>query len=206
MQKEKSLQELGLQFFDRRDEVSFTRVYHRLKPGVSKYLKNYVTDYDGREEVIATTFAKVWSKIHQYDPYYNFSTWVYRIARNEALLSKRYSSKNYSYEGMEEMGINMQAKGEIYEMGHDTRETEEAAEDILCDKIAEAIPELPEIYSTVLTLREVDKLKYDEIAERLGWKVNTVRTRIHKARELVRNSLKSKYPDLVKIYTDKQLA
>jgi RNA polymerase sigma-70 factor (ECF subfamily) len=206
MKKEKSLQELGLEFFNRQDEVSFTRVYYRLKPGISKYLRDYVKEYSDREEVIATTFAKVWSKIHQYDPYYNFSTWVYRIARNEALLSKRYSSKNYSYEGMEEMGINMQAKGEFYEMGYDHRETEESAEDILCNKIAEEIPELPEIYSTVLTLREVEKLKYEDIAERLGWKINTVRTRIHKARELVRTSLKNKYPDLVKIYTDKQLA
>jgi RNA polymerase sigma-70 factor (ECF subfamily) len=206
MQKEKSLQELGLDFFNRQDEVSFTRIYHRMKPGIAVYLKNYVSDYSDREEVIATTFAKVWSKIHQYDPYWNFSTWVYRIARNEALLSKRYTKRNYSYEGMEEMGINMQAKSETYEIGFELGQTYEDVESTLCDMVTEEIPQLPEVYSTVLMLREIDKMKYEEIAEKLGWKINTVRTRIHKARELVRNSLKKKYPDLVKVYTEKQLS
>ena len=196
MQKQKSLQELGLDFFNRQDEVSFTRIYHRMKPGIAVYLKNYVSDYSDREEVIATTFAKVWSKIQQYDPYWNFSTWVYRIARNEALLSKRYSKRNYSYEGMEEMGINMQAKSDVYELGFEIGQTYEDIESALCDMITEEIPQLPEVYSAVLTLREIDKMKYEDIADQLGWKVNTVRTRIHKARELVRNSIKKKYPDL----------
>lgn len=203
--KEKTLQELGLDFFNKRDDKSFTKLYYRLKPGVSKYLRDYVKEYSDREEVIATAFAKVWQKIHQYDPYWNFSTWVYRIARNEALLSKRYTSRNYSYDAMEEMGINMQAKSESYEIDFELGEQVEDVETILCDMIAEEIPNLPEVYSKVLTLREVDKLKYEEIADQLGWKINTVRTRIHKARELVRTSLKSKYPDLVKIYIDKQL-
>lgn len=206
MQKEKSLQELGLEFSNKRDEVSFTRIYHRMKPGIGAYLKNYATSYSDREEIIATTFAKVWSKVHQYDPYWNFSTWVYRIARNEALLSKRYTKRNYSYEGMEEMGINMQAKSDVYEMGFEVGQTYEDVESSLCDIITEEIPQLPEVYSTVLMLREIDKMKYEDIAEKLGWKINTVRTRIHKARELVRNSLKKKYPDLVKVYTEKQLS
>jgi RNA polymerase sigma-70 factor (ECF subfamily) len=206
MQKEKSLQELGLDFYNRRDESSFTKLYYRLKPGVAQYLKDYVKEYSDREEVIASAFAKVWSKIHQYDPYWNFSTWVYRIARNEALLSKRYTSRNYSYEGMEEMGINMQAKGETYEINSNLDEYQEDIEVVLCDMIADEIPQLPEVYSTVLKLREIEKMKYEDIANQLGWKINTVRTRIHKARELVRNSLKSKHPELVKMYTEKHLS
>jgi RNA polymerase sigma-70 factor (ECF subfamily) len=200
MQKEKSLQELGLEFSNRQDEVSFTRIYHRMKPGIAVYLKNYVSDYSDREEVIATTFAKVWSKIHQYDPYWNFSTWVYRIARNEALLSKRYTKRNYSYEGMAEMGINMEAKSDTYEIGFELGQTYEDVESTLCDIITEEIPQLPEVYSTVLMLREIDKMKYEEIADQLGWKHNTVRTRIRKARELVRASLLKKDPNLVKLY------
>lgn len=205
METEKSLQELGLEFFNQRNELTFTKMYYRLKPGVSKYLKDYVKEYNDREEVIATAFAKVWIKIHQYDPYWNFSTWVYRIARNEALLSKRYSSRNYSYEAMEELGINMQSKSDVYEMNYELNEPEQDVESSLCDMIVNEIPRLPEIYSKVLTLREVDKLKYEDIADQLGWKINTVRTRIHKARELVRTSLKNKYPELVKVYTDKHI-
>ena len=84
--KPKSLQEMGLAFFESRSERDFTDVYHRLKPSISYYLRELVPNQDDRNEVIATAFAKVWQKIHQYDPSWNFSTWVYRIARNEALL------------------------------------------------------------------------------------------------------------------------
>jgi RNA polymerase sigma-70 factor (ECF subfamily) len=195
-QKEMSLQEMGLRFYQSRQENDFTRVYNRLRPSISYYLRELVPQHDDRNEVIATTFAKVWNKIEQYDPYWNFSTWVYRIARNEALLFHRGRKKTYSYEAMEEKGINME-KHSSYEQ---TFEHEEDPIDSLYDQAVIAIQDLPEIYRTVLTLREIQKKKYEDIAEELGWKHNTVRTRIRKARELVRVSLLKKDPELVKKY------
>lgn len=200
MDKEKdlSLQEMGLRFFESRNEKDFTRVYNRLKPSISYYLRELVPQMDDRNEVIATTFSKVWNKIEQYDPYWNFSTWVYRIARNEALLFHRGRKKTYSYESMEEKGINMESKLNAYhESDYDF---EEDPIDSLYDQAVSAIDTLPEIYKTVLTLREIQKKKYEEIAEELGWKHNTVRTRIRKARELVRINLVKSNPELVKKY------
>lgn len=196
LQKELSLQEMGLRFFQTRQENDFTRVYHRLRPSISYYLRELVPQNDDRNEVIATTFAKVWNKIDQYDPYWNFSTWVYRIARNEALLFHRGRKKTYSYEAMEEKGINME-KHSMYEQSF---EHEEDPTDSLYDQAVMAIQDLPEIYRTVLTLREIQKKKYEDIAEELGWKHNTVRTRIRKARELVRVNLIKRDPELVKKY------
>jgi len=199
-----TLQEMGLQFFNTRTERDFTTVYHRLKPSISYYLRELVPSQDDRNEVIATTFAKVWAKIHQYDPYWNFSTWVYRIARNEALLFFRSRKKTYSYEGMMEMGINMEAKTPFAES--DAFSTEEQHPiDLLHDMAIDEISKLPEIYRSVLTLREIEKKKYEDIAEELGWKHNTVRTRIRKGRELVKNSLLKKDPALVKLYNQESI-
>jgi RNA polymerase sigma-70 factor (ECF subfamily) len=197
-QKEMSLQEMGLRFFETRNENDFTRVYHRLKPSISYYLRELVPQHDDRNEVIATTFAKVWNKIEQYDPYWNFSTWVYRIARNEALLFHRGRKRTYSYEAMEEQGINLEKKS-FYEENFDG---DEDPVDSLYDQTVNAIDGLPEIYRTVLTLREIHKKKYEDIAEELGWKHNTVRTRIRKARELVRINLLKNNPELVKKYQE----
>ena len=197
--KPKSLQEMGLAFFESRSERDFTDVYHRLKPSISYYLRELVPNQDDRNEVIETAFAKVWQKIHQYDPYWNFSTWVYRIARNEALLFFRSKKKTYSYDAMQEMGINMEAKGPITESDAFLSD-EDHPVDLLYDMAVEEIGNLPDLYKTVLTLREIDKMKYEEIADQLGWKHNTVRTRIRKARELVRASLLKKDPNLVKLY------
>jgi len=201
MQEKQTLQKIGLNFFESRTEKDFTTVYYRMKPGISMYLREMLPSMDDREEVIATTFAKVWSKIHQYDPYWNFSTWVYRIARNEALLFFRGKKRTYSYDAMKEMGINVDAKAgfDIPEFAEDDFiNTTERLHDI----VLEEINNLPEMYKEVLTLREVEKKKYDEIAEDLGWKVNTVRTRIHKARRLIRAEIVKRDPDLLKKYQD----
>lgn len=198
-QKTSSLQEMGLQFFKTRTDRDFTTVYHRLRPSISYYLRELVPSQDDRNEVIATTFSKVWSKIHQYDPYWNFSTWVYRIARNEALLFFRSKKKTYSYEGMEAMGINMEAKAASVNID-DAIQQEDNPIDILHDLAVAEILNLPEIYKTVLTLREIEKMKYEDIAEELGWKHNTVRTRIRKAREIVRTNLTKREPELIKMY------
>lgn len=195
--QEMTLQEMGLLFFRTRQENDFTRVYNRLKPSVYFYLRELVPQADDRNEVIATTFSKVWNKIDQYDPYWNFSTWVYRIARNEALLFHRGRKKVFSYESMEEKGINMEKKVNDYYAGdHD----DDDPIDSLYDYALEAIQSLPEIYRIVLTMREINKKKYEDIAEELGWKHNTVRTRIRKARELVRVNLAKTSPELVKKY------
>ena len=196
-EKTMTLQEIGLSFYRSRQEKDFTKIYNRLYPSISYYLRELVPHHDDRSEVIATTFSKVWLKIEQYDPYWNFSTWVYRIARNEALLFYRGRKKTYSYEAMEENGINME-KNLFYE--ERVFDHEEDVVDSLYDRAIEAIHELPEIYKTVLILREVQKKKYEDIAEELGWKHNTVRTRIRKARELVRGILVKSSPNMVKQY------
>jgi len=201
MQKEiLSLQQIGLNFFNQRTEKTFTDVYYRMKPGISVYLKERVPNLDDREEVIATTFSKVWEKIHQYDPYWNFSTWVYRIALNESRLFYRSKRKTYSYNAMEEMGINMEVKAGMEELADFDDDITPA--EMLAEIVLEEIENLPEMYKTVLTLREVEKKKYEDIAQELGWITNTVRTRIHKARRLIRAKIQDREPSLLKMYQD----
>lgn len=198
-EKAQSLQEIGLQFFNSRTERDFTKVYHRLKPSISYYLREMVPSMDDRNEVIATTFSKIWSKIHQYDPYWNFSTWSYKIALNEARLFFRSRKKTYSYEGMEEMGINMEAK---------TKKVESDAfsiidDDPICvlhDLAMEEIKNLPEKYHEVLSTYIQGDKTYEDIAAELGYSRNTVATRIRKARSIIEESLLDKEPNLVKYY------
>jgi len=200
---EKSLQEIGLNFYNDRSDSSFTKVFNRMKPGLHKYLYDMVPDRSTRDAVIMNTFKNVWEKIGQYDPYYAFSTWVYRIARNEALLSKRWSKKNYSLDAMTEMGITLSNKTDNAVSTPDYEffaPTDEEEIDRLYRMVLAEIAELPEIYSVVLTEREIKKKDYATIAKELGWKINTVRTRIKKGRQLVLSSILEKDPKLVEKY------
>ena len=139
-----------------------------------------------------------------YDPYWNFSTWIYRIARNEALLRHRHKRRNYSYEGMEERGVNMEAKSPVVMPRIDLESVNLDAVDMLHDFAVDEISHLPELYRIVMEKREIEKKKYEDISTELGWKQNTVRTRIRKGRELLRKSLSEKYPELVKSYIEQQ--
>lgn len=203
MSKKSPLQEIGLTFFETRTESDFNRVYARMKPSINYYLRDLLPAQDDREEAMANTFAKVWTKIHMYDPFWNFSTWIYRIARNEALLMHRHKRRSYSLQGMEERGIKMDQQGGVSLPQMDLIEGPECSIDSLHDRAVEEIYNLPETYRLVMEKREIEKMKYEDISSTLGWKQNTVRTRIRKGRELLRLNLIEKYPDLVKSYKTK---
>lgn len=205
MANKSQLQELGLAFYQSRSEGDFNKVYMRMKKSTGYYIKSILPYAADRDEAISNTFAKVWTKIHQYDPYWNFSTWVYRIARNEALLMLRYKKRNYSLEALQEKGVNMESRNAIEMPELDLGSQTFPVIDTLFEHAVSAIKLLPENYRVVMTLREIEKKKYDEISKELGWKQNTVRTRIRKGRELLRNSLLTSYPGLVKQYTEQML-
>lgn len=204
MSKTSALQEIGMAFFTSRSVPDFNKIYYRMKPSIHFYLRDLLPIHDDREEALANTFAKVWTKIHMYDPYWNFSTWIYRIARNEALLLLRHTRRNYSYEGMLERGVNMESKAEIVMPRIDMDLENLGAVDALYDFAIDEISNLPTIYRTVMEKREIEKKKYEDISIELGWKQNTVRTRIRKGRQLLRKSLNEKYPELVKSYAEQQ--
>jgi len=56
-----------------------------MKPGMIYHAMNILKDEDSAEDVVSMAFTKIWTKIDQYNPYWNFSTWSYRIVRNEAI-------------------------------------------------------------------------------------------------------------------------
>ena len=205
MANKSKLQELGMAFYQSRNESDFNKVYLRMKSSVGYYIKDILPASSDRDEALANTFAKVWSKIHQYDPYWNFSTWVYRIARNEALLMLRYKRRNYSLEAMEEKGVNMESRTAVEMPSLELNSNDLPVIDILFEYAVKAIDHLPETYRTVMTMREIEKKKYEDISKELGWKQNTVRTRIRKGRELLRKSLLNEHPELVRQYSEQML-
>ena len=202
MAKELSLQQIGLNFYNERSERNFKAVHDRLKPGLSKYVREKYgcDDYQTREAVLLKTFSNIWEKIDQYDPYYAFSTWAYRIARNEALLSKRYGKKNYSLDGMQEMGINMTAKysGLVSTPDYEFFEpTPEEEMNRLYKIVLDEIQNLPGVYSIVLTETLIKRKKETDVAKDLDWNLNTVKTRKRKAKKLIFKAVADKHPTLV---------
>ena len=97
-----SIQSLAIDFLEQKDNKTFSELIKRIKPGLISFIYKYVKDQDMIKEVVSKTFISVWEKLDQYNKDYNFSTWVYAIAKNEALGQLRGQSKTLSREKLTE--------------------------------------------------------------------------------------------------------
>jgi len=187
----KSLQDIALDFVNDRTETSFAKLYHRLKPGLRKMVQRYHKDSETIDDILAVTFANAFAFVDKYDSRWNFSTWVYKICQNECLMELRRKNAVYSLDAMEEANIRVKPMDSENWMETPDYEYFDTAEEIPAEKVYEEIMEemenLHSPYKEVMYDREVNKMKYKEIAEKRGIKINTVRSRIHSAKKIVRN-------------------
>ena len=202
--KSNSIQTLALEFIEKKDNSSFETLINRLKPGLISFVYKYIQDRDLINEVLSQTFISIWEKIDQYNSKYNFSTWVYAIAKNEALGQIRIKNKNLSHEKLTENHSRLLKLNTPL----DNLQTEvigPVGEELiqqLYDASLNAINNLKEPYKTVMIEREVNRKQLQRIADELGWNTSTVKTRLRKARRDIAESIKKQYPDLVTAYNE----
>lgn len=204
--KKDSIQSIALDFLENKDDRTFRTLISRLKPGLTSYTYNYVKDWDLCKEIISKTFIAVWEKLDQYNKEYNFSTWVYAIAKNEALGQLRMKKKHISHEKLTEnhskvlqlytpvANINIEVIGP----------SGEELTSCLYEKTVEEINSLEEPYRTVMVERELNQKRLQNIAADLNWNLSTVKTRLRKARKDIADSLKEKHPDLLEAYYEEE--
>lgn len=199
MEKKESLQSLALALVDEKTESNLKRLYDRIKPGLLYYAGNILKDQDAAEDVVSEAFVKIWDRIDQYNPYWNFSTWAYKIVYHESLLFMRKNNKKNSM-SIEDMTPGQFGKHlNISESPDEVKEIELNIESLL-QKIEEEIYNLPEDYRGIMIDREIKHKQYKEIEEAHNMKKNTVKTKIRRARIRIKENLEKKYPDLVKVY------
>lgn len=190
-EKQETLQDIALAFVNDRTETSFNRLYFRLKPGLRKMIQKYHTDQETIADILAITLSKAYTFVDMYDPKWNFSTWVYKICQNECLMELRRKSSTYSLEAMQEANIRIKPTQQEDWMELPEYEFFDTHEEIpaekVYDEVMSEISALPASYRDVLQDREISKLKYEEIAKKRNIKINTVRSRIHVAKKLVKN-------------------
>lgn len=124
------------------------------------------------EDAAQLTLIAVLEKIDQFEGRSRFQTWVRAIARNEALQVLRRKQRKTE-----------PATDDVPEQWAFARRLSS----VVADEVAvrQALERVPEPYREALVLREFEQLGYDEIAERLGVPVGTVRSRIARARDLL---------------------
>lgn len=133
-------------------------------------------------DIVQETFVKAYFNLPRYNPEYTFGQWIYTIARNlyiDFARRKRSATATVSIDGMfgdrDTGGINPPCEAPNPEERIISRQSSR-----LLDKLMD---ELPPRYRTMIELRFVGEYSYEEIAEKLGMPIGTVKTQIHRARE-----------------------
>lgn len=199
--KNLSIQDLALNFINNKNNENFTKLINRIKPGITSFAYKYVKDKDMANDVISKVFITIWEKIDQYNPKYNFSTWVYAITKNESLLNlKNKNNKVLSYDKYTENSFALFENKSLQVNNEYIIPQKEELIQKLYDASVSAINELDEPYKTVMVEREINQKQLHVIASDLTWNLSTVKTRLRKARKDVADILYNKYPELVDTY------
>jgi len=198
--KAKGLQKIALEFYKSRSERDFNNLYARLKPGMIFHAMNILKDEASAEDVVSIAFTKIWSKIDQYNKYWNFSTWAYRIVHNEAMqhirknkmLVSLNAGSNHS-EAMQYSEHNLIRCGADEELVQvdpdwDLNESEDVHQ-VVYEKVLKEINGLSRFYKEIMIDRELNGMKYKAIAEKHNININSVKTRIKRARtQIIENN------------------
>jgi RNA polymerase sigma-70 factor (ECF subfamily) len=187
----KSLQQLALDFVDTRHDRAFTLLHNRLKPGLRKFVQKYHYDNEIVDEILAITLSKAFIYVDKYDSTWNFSTWIYKICQNECLMEIRRQNALYSLDNMVDSKIPINAVNNDdwkVETDYEFFSDEETMQsDTLYAEVLQEIKNLPEHYRDIIEDRIINKMKYEDIAIKRNLLLNTVRSRIHSAKKVIKN-------------------
>ncbi len=132
------------------------------------------------EELTQEAFLKAWSHLAEFRQASSFYTWLYRIAMNLVATRRRLRRGNAPLEIFGE-----QTGSTVTDHRNNPSGFLESEE--ICQQVREALGKLPPAYREILVLREIEGLDYRAIAEVLGIPVNTVRSRLFRARMELRD-------------------
>jgi RNA polymerase sigma-70 factor (ECF subfamily) len=159
---------------------SFTALVDRYKVRLFNLIYRMLQNREEAEDILQETFLRVFKERESYDPTFAFSTWIYTIAlnlcRNELKRKKRFKF----------FGIDLIKDDRRYAV-----ETK-ANPGSVSSTLEKAIASLPVKYRTVFLLREVNQLSYEEMSESLSIPLGTVKSRVNRARLMLRKKLTPK--------------
>jgi len=165
------------------NQAAYIVLYTRYNTGVKSHISRYVSQKEDVEDICLESFQKAFSQLATYNPEYKFSTWIYRIARNTAF--DHMSRHDREKSNMPTRSIN-EDYAELKELPAAMHNPEE---DIInqqeYDKWLNNIEKLKEDYRTVARMNLIENFGYKEIAEALGMPINTVKTKIRRAKAML---------------------
>src|SRR5262249_3136972 len=149
---------------------------------------NLLGDREEALDLSQEVFLRVFRTIHQFRGQSTLRTWIYRIAVNQARNRHRFWRRRHRADQVS-LDAHVADHGEFLSSGELPPDRLPAQKE-LADRLRRALDGLPFDQRTAIVLREIDGLSYEEIAYSLGVAVGTVKSRLTRARQALREELR----------------
>ena len=173
------------------DDTAFEMLVTRYQSRVFRLACRMTSEADA-PDVLQETFLQVYRHLSAFRGDSRFSTWLYRIATNAALMHRRAHSRRPA-ESLETFLPRFNPDGRLAATPEAllmaSRVDELLDRQLLAEKARVAIEQLPDLYREAFVLRDLEELPTAEVAEVLGVEPATIRQRVHRARLILRGQL-----------------
>ena len=170
------------------DIGAYNQIVYRYKDRLLNFIYRFLNDLDRSEDLVQDTLLKLYTHKDSYKEIAKFSTWLYTIAANLARTELRKIKRRKTFS--------------VTELSHDDREFiikstdvgpgEENFSQNFEKNVQRALAELPDDFKTIIILRDIQVLSYDEISKIVEVPLGTVKSRINRGRVKLQQLLKKK--------------
>ena len=172
--------------FQSGDENAYNEIVFRYRDRLMNFIYRFVNDVELAEDVLQDTLVKIFTHRHYYKEIAKVSTWIYTIAGNfsktELRKRKRRKITQLSHMGKDD---------KVYEIPDIEREPDRGVHVQFSEqKIQNALQSLPSHFRSPVILRDIQELSYKDISKILDVPLGTVKSRINRARQQLKNTLK----------------
>jgi RNA polymerase sigma-70 factor (ECF subfamily) len=171
------------------NEYAFEVLVNRYQDRLVNYLNRLIHDFDMSADLAQEAFIRVYRNANRYQGQYQFSTWLYRIATNLAIdeMRRRERKGRVFYHNVMNW---IQGEDETYVLP-DLRQSPEKAlsQTEQLSRLQGAMDSLPAKYRLAFVLKEAQEFSYEETSRILNVSLGTVKSRVHRAKMLLREKL-----------------
>ena len=170
------------------DVGAYNQIVYRYKDRLLNFIYRFLNDLDRSEDLVQDTLLKLYTHKDSYKEIAKFSTWLYTIAANLSRTELRKNKRRKTFS--------------VTELSHDDREFiikstdvgpgEENISKNFEKNVQRALAELPDDFKTIIILRDIQELSYDEISKIVEVPLGTVKSRINRGRVKLQQLLKKK--------------
>ena len=163
-------------------EGGFEELVRRYQRPISAYVYRMVGDYESALDLTQEIFIKIYGSLSRYRPEFKFSTWIYKIAHNASIdhLRRNAGRERSLTNGTESDNYDLPIESEGLSPEQQSEQEERRVE------IESVVRSLPTAYRELIVLRHSQDLTYEEIVEVTGLPLGTVKNRLFRARDMMR--------------------